>query len=145
MERVNINLPEQILFSHQFTIEQEDINEANHMGNERILVYANSIREKMFNHLGLLLNDAENGHGTIVANHSIRYKNEGFLQDVITCETGINNITECSFDLIFHFVKDNGNTLAIVRTGCVYYAYEQRKIRPLPDSFIIAFSKNNNL
>ena len=145
MERVNINLPEQILFSHQFTIEQEDINEANHMGNERILVYANSIREKMFNHLGLLLNDAENGHGTIVANHSIRYKNEGFLQDVITCETGINNITEYSFDLIFHFVKDNGNTLAIVRTGCVYYAYEQRKIRPLPDSFIIAFSKNNNL
>ncbi len=49
------------------------------MGNERILVYANSLREHMFQHLNLKLNDEKNGHGTIVANHSIHYKNEGFL------------------------------------------------------------------
>ena len=53
MERVKIHLPERFLYTHQFLIKQEDINEANHMGNERILVYANRVREQMFQHLNL--------------------------------------------------------------------------------------------
>lgn len=142
MERVKINLPARFLFSYQFTIEAADINEANHMGNERILVYANSIRAKMFDGLQLKLNDEINGYGTIVANHSIHYKSEGFLGDVITCHAGVNNITECSFDLIFQFLKNNDRTLALLRTGCVYYEYEQRKIRPLPEDFIHTFTAN---
>lgn len=140
MERVKIHLPEKFLYSCQFKIEQEDINEANHMGNERILVHANVIRSKMFDHLDLKLNDDVNGHGTIVANHSIHYKREGFLGDEITCNTGVSTITECSFDLIFQFLKNNGQPLALLRTGCVYYEYELRKIRHLPESFVQAFS-----
>jgi len=128
MERVKIHLPERFLYTHQFSIEPEDINEAHHMGNERILVYANRVREQMFQHLNLKLNDEKNGHGTIVANHSIHYKNEGFLDDVIICNAGVSTITECSFDLIFQFVKQDGKVLALVRTGCVYYEYSQRKI-----------------
>ena len=144
MQRVKINLPSRILFSYSFTIEKEDINEANHMGNERILNFANDIRVKMFNQLGLKLNDEINGHGTIVANHSIHYKNEGFLNDAIICHAGVDTITECSFDLIFHFVKSNGSTLAILRSGCVYYEYNCKKIRQLPDSFIKAFTQAEN-
>ena len=51
MERVKINLPQTTLFSYHFKIEQEDINFANHMGNERILVFANIIRTQFFIHL----------------------------------------------------------------------------------------------
>lgn len=141
MQRVRINIPEKILYSCQFNIEKEDINEANHMGNERILLFANIIRAQLFEHLQLKLNDETNGHGTIVANHSIHYKNEGFAGDMITCKVGVDTITECSFDLIFHFKKKNGSTLALLRTGCVYYEYEQRKIRHLPESFISVFKK----
>ena len=142
MERVKIHLPERFLYTHQFLIKQEDINEANHMGNERILVYANRVREQMFQHLNLKLNDEKNGHGTIVANHSIHYKNEGFLDEVIICNAGVSTVTECSFDLIFQFVKQDGKVLALVRTGCVYYEYSQRKIRPLPEDFIQVFLNN---
>ncbi len=142
MERVKIHLPERFLYTHQFFIKPEDINEANHMGNERILVYANRVREQMFQHLNLKLNDEINGHGTIVANHSIHYKNEGFLDDVIICNAGVSTVTECSFDLIFQFVKQDGKVLALVRTGCVYYEYSQRKIRHLPEDFTNIFLIN---
>ena len=37
------------------------------------------------------------------------------------------------------FETDLDKILALLRTGCVYYEYEQRKIRHLPDDFIQAF------
>ncbi|MFN8283847.1 MAG: thioesterase family protein [Chitinophagales bacterium] len=139
MERVTINLPEKFLYKQQFKIRQEDINEVNHMGNERVLVFVNAIKEGFFSELNLVPNSPT--EGIIFANHSINYKSEGFLGDEITCNVGVANITECSFDLISHFVKNNSTTLAIVRTGIVYYDYEKRKIKALPESFITAFTK----
>lgn len=143
MQRVEIEIPEKILFTHHFTISEKDINIANHMGNERILFIANDLRVLMFEHLNLLLHDAENGHGTIVANHTINYRKEGFLGDEITCHAGVTNVTECSFDLIFNFIKSDGKTLIVLRSGCVYYEYQQRKIRPLPDSYLKVFGTGN--
>ena len=83
MQRVQIDFPETTLFTYQFTIVEEDINIANHVGNERILVLANHSREKMFEHLNLKLYDLNELHGIVVANHTINYKSEGFLNDII--------------------------------------------------------------
>ena len=138
MERVQINIPEKILYQQHFKIVEADINDVNHMGNERVLVFVNSIKEGFFRELKLTANTPT--EGIIFANHSINYKNEGFLGDEIVCHVGVNNITECSFDLISHFIKSNSTTLAIVRTGIVYYDYEKRKIKALPQSFITAFT-----
>lgn len=140
MERVKIDLPEKILFTSYFTIGPEDINEANHMGNERILVFTNAIRSPFFKHLKLTENNFEKMEGTIVANHSIQYASEGFLGDEITCDVGVTNLSECSFDVVFNFKKKNGKTMATVRSGCVYYDYIARKIRALPENFINTFA-----
>lgn len=132
MERVKISLPSKILFTTVFTIGKDDINEANHMGNERILVFTNAIRSPFFRHLQLTENDFEKLEGTIVVNHSIHYLSEGFLGDIIRCEVGITNLSECSFDVVFNFKKNDGKTMAVVRSGCVYFDYAVRKIRALP-------------
>ncbi|HQV79008.1 MAG TPA: thioesterase family protein [Chitinophagales bacterium] len=141
MQRVQIDFPETTLFTYQFTIVEEDINIANHVGNERILVLANHSREKMFEHLNLKLYDLNELHGIVVANHTINYKSEGFLNDIITCYGSIDTLTECSFDLLFHFKKENGKTLAMLRTGCIYYDFQTRKIKALPESYNIVFNK----
>ncbi|MFN8237156.1 MAG: thioesterase family protein [Chitinophagales bacterium] len=140
MERVRIALPEKILFTTHFFIGNDDINEADHMGNERILVFTNNIRSPFFKQLKLTENDFDKMEGTIVANHSIHYVSEGFLGEEICCDVGITNLSECSFDVVFHFKKKNGKTLAVVRSGCVYYDYIARKIRALPENFINAFT-----
>lgn len=139
MERVTIHLPEKMLYKQQFKIEPDDINEVNHMGNERVLVFVNAIKEGFFSELNLIPNSPS--EGIIFANHTINYKSEGFLGDEITCNVGVNNLTECSFDLISHFVKNDYKTLAVVRTGIVYYNYETRKIKALPESFVTAFNQ----
>ena len=66
MTRIDITVPDKILFETHFFIKEEDINFANHMGNERILVFANTVRTNFYKHLDLLEGDWANGHGTIV-------------------------------------------------------------------------------
>ena len=142
MQRVSIEFPSPILYSYTFTINADDINIADHMGNERILVLANTLREKMFEHLQIPLFDLQNRHGIVVANHCIQYKSEGFLGDEILLNAAVNDITECSFDLYFQFLKNNGKTMALLKTGCVYFDFETRKIMALPESYLRAFHKN---
>lgn len=141
MQNVRIEIPENILYTETITIGEEDINMANHMGNERILVLANTIRENMFKALHLNLFDIENQLGIVIANHIAVYKAEGFLGDKITCQAGINEVTECSFNLIFHFLKDNGKTLALLSTRCVFFDFNARKIKELPPDFVSLFGK----
>lgn len=76
----------------------------------------------------------------VVANHTINYKSEGFLNDIITCYGSIDTLTECSFDLLFHF-KENGKTLAMLQTGCIYYDFQTRKIKAFAESYNIVFNK----
>lgn len=139
MTRIDIELPEKFLFAKKFTIQPEDINHAKHMGNERILVFTNQIRIDFYKHLQLADIDWEKGEGTILANHSIKYIAEGFLGEEIECQVGILNLSSCSFDMLFYFVKNNGKPLAIVRTGCVYFNYHTKKIQELPMAFVEAF------
>jgi acyl-CoA thioesterase FadM len=135
MTRIDIKVPEKVLYETHFTIQPEDINSANHMGNERILFFSNTVRTDFYNHLGLEEGVLAEGHGTIIANHAIKYVSEGFLGDEITCQVGIAEFTSCSFDLIFHFFKKDKKTLALVRSGVVYFNYNERRISELPKEF----------
>ena len=139
MLRVKIEIPEKVYHTYTFTITPEDINMADHVGNERILKFANDAREDFFNQLSFKLNDYENKIGIVIANHTINYKSEGFLNDAISCSIGIDTITECSFDIVFHFVKNNEKTMALVRSGCVNFDFNTHKIQPLPDDFHATF------
>lgn len=139
MTRVEIELPNKILFNHHFKIQKEDINHAKHMGNERILIFANNIRTLFYENLQLADVDWDKGEGTIIANHAIKYISEGFLDDEICCEVGVANLSSCSFDLVFHFIKKNKQSLALIKTACVYFNYHDKKIKELPVSFIEAF------
>ncbi|MCB9033745.1 MAG: thioesterase family protein [Chitinophagales bacterium] len=140
MERIQIDIPEKVLFTYTFTIAKQDINFANHMGNEMILVYANTIRPKFFEHLQLEEMDSIAQTGTIVVNHQIVYKSEGFLHDEITCAIGVCNFTSYGFDAVFHFIKKKENkTLAILKTGVVYFDYFNKRVHKLPMAYIEKF------
>jgi acyl-CoA thioesterase FadM len=133
MNKVKIEIPAAVLFRTEFQIKEEDINEADHMGNERILHHANLIRYDFFTTINVL---PEKDHGLIIASHSIQYKSEGFSGDTILCEISVSNLTECTFDLVMHFIKQSTNkTLAVVRSGIVYFDYQNRKIRHLPSYY----------
>ncbi|MCO5232031.1 MAG: thioesterase family protein [Chitinophagales bacterium] len=137
MKKEKIVFPEKVLWRTEKVINEQDINFANHMGNERILVWADEIRSQFLNHIGWDLQFATQKTGIIVANHTIVYQSEGFLGDLISIEVGVDYIKECSFDMIIKCYKESASrNLVVIRTGIVCFNYLKREIVGIPNEFI---------
>lgn len=137
MKKEKINFPKKVIWSEKRTIADTDINYANHMGNERILMWADDIRNNALNNIGWGMDSLESGSGVIVANHTIVYQSEGFLGDEINIEVGIDYLTEHSFDMVVRLTKENSNkNFIIMRTGVVCFNYNSRKIAEIPEQYL---------
>lgn len=137
MKKVRIEFPEKILWSTERTIEQDDINAAQHMGNERILVWADEIRQQFMEKLGVFKDSASSELGLIVANHTIAYQSEGFLGNNILIEVAVDELTEFSFDVLIRFKKENSTkNMVVMRTGIVCFNYIKREITSIPTHFL---------
>lgn len=137
MKKERIDFPEKILWAANRTIAASDINYANHMGNERILVWADEIRTSFLNGIGWDEKSFQEGAGVIVANHTIVYQSEGFLDDEVLIEVGIDNLTEYSFDIVIRTKKsDSGRNMVVLRTGVVCFNYQKREIQSIPEQFL---------
>jgi len=141
MKKEKIDFPEKVIWSGKRTIVESDINYANHMGNERILVWADDIRNNVLESIGWIMESFESGSGVIVANHTIVYQSEGFLGDRINIEVGIDYLTEYSFDMVIRLKKEGASrNFIIMRTGVVCFDYESRKIAAIPERFLSQLS-----
>jgi acyl-CoA thioesterase FadM len=137
MKKERIDFPNTVLWSSQRVIQQEDINIAQHMGNERILVWADEIRQQFLNHIGWFSESTLTEFGLIVANHTIVYQSEGFLGDKINIDIAVNELTEFSFDIIIRCKKENTTkNMVVMRTGMVCFNYLKREITSIPSHFL---------
>ena len=135
MSRVKINLPEQYIFKTKVTVSIADINYGNHLGNERILVFAQEARLQWLKSLGFS-NEVEltPDVGIVVADASIVFRAEAFHGDQLMIELGVENVSRHSFDLLYLFVhSESGKEIARVKTGIVCMNYKTRKISSIPD------------
>lgn len=141
MKRIQIEIPQKILWKSSRKIQQSDINIAAHMGNDRILVWADEIRNDFFVSIGWEKHEWFKNVGIIVANHSIAYKSEGFLGEQIDIELSIDNVSECTFDMYIKLKKaDSNKDMILLRTGLVCFDYSTRKISELPKEFMSILS-----
>lgn len=137
MKKERIEFPDIILWSTQREIEATDINRAQHMGNERILVWADDIRQQFLNQIGWDNESTLTEFGLIVANHTIVYQSEGFLGDEINIEVAVNELTEFSFDLLIRCKKKNATrNMVVMRTGIVCFNYLKKEITSIPSQFL---------
>ncbi|HUH73911.1 MAG TPA: thioesterase family protein [Chitinophagales bacterium] len=137
MKKERIEFPDTVLWSSKRVIEAEDINIAQHMGNERILVWADQIRQQFLNDIGWSEESTLTEFGLIVANHTIIYQSEGFLGDPIHIDVAVNELTEFSFDILIRCKKENATrNLVVMRTGMVCFNYLKREITPIPSQFL---------
>lgn len=137
MKKERIDFPERIIWKGSRTITASDINYANHMGNERILVWADEIRAAFLNSIGWDEKSFHQGAGVIVANHTIVYQSEGFLGDEVQIEVGVDYLTEYSFDIIIRTRKTGAErNMIVLRTGVVCFNYQKREVQPIPEQFL---------
>ena len=60
-----------------------------------------------------------------------------FYGDVLTIEVGVKDFTKTGCDIIYQLTnKQTAKVIAQVKTGIVFFDYNNRKIVPMPEEFL---------
>jgi acyl-CoA thioesterase FadM len=136
MARVKLKFPdEKPLFSTLIPVRVGDLNYGNHVGNDAVLSLIHEARMQFMQSHGYTELNIE-GLGLIMADVMIAYKGESFYGDKLEIALFAEEITLCSFDLLYRITTNrNGKNLDIAqaKTGMVCFDYGNRKIADIPE------------
>ncbi len=133
--RIKIELPDKFSFATEMQVRVSDVNYAGHLSNDRVLSLVHEARARFLRQYGCTELDVF-GVGTIMIDAALVYKSEAFCGDCLTVRVSIGNLTSHGCD--FYYRLDNkatGKEVARARTGLVFFNYERRKIRRVPEQF----------
>ncbi len=135
MSRTKIDLPGRFVFSTEITIRIDDINYGWHLGHDSVLTLAHEARVRFLKKHGYAEHDIE-GTGIIMGDAAIVYSSEAFYGDVIKISIAIGDFGNRFFELIYLLENEKtGKEVARVKTSIVFFDYEIRKTRQIPEEF----------
>lgn len=138
MARIKIELPEKFIFSTEIPLRITDINYGGHLGNDSVLSLAHEARIRFFNRHCFKEKDIA-GVGIIMVDAAVQYNAEGFYGDVLNIEIGIRDISKTGCDIIYQLTnKKTGKSVAVIKTGIIFFDYQRRKVVPIPEVFLSA-------
>lgn len=142
MARIKLDLPDSFQFSTEISIRISDINYGGHLGNDAVLSLAHEARVRFLQRLGFTEKDI-GGTGIIMSDAVVIYKAEGFYGETLTIEVAVNEFSSRGCDFLYKLSnKENGKEIARVKTGIVFYDYENKRIVSVPVIFKSRFEKN---
>ena len=130
MERVELNMPEKVLFTTRIPLRITDMNYSGHLGNDAVLSIAHEARIQFFSHFGFTEMNL-GGTGIIMADAAIKFISEAFAHEVLDVTMSVDGFTRVGFSLFYHLRSQNRD-VAIIRTNIVCFDYENRKVVSLP-------------
>ena len=135
MGRVEIELPDRVLFSAEVPIRVRDINYGGHLGNDSVLSIAQEARARFLAAHGLSELDV-GGPGIALVDAVVMYRAEGKYGMVLRVDIGAADVRTRECDLFYRMTDvATGAEVALVKTGVVCVDYAVRKIVRLPQAF----------
>lgn len=134
MARVKLVLPDTFSFSTRIPIRITDINYGGHTGNDTILSLIHEARMQFLKSFGYTELEIE-GVGLIMGDVAIEFKSEVFYGDVLTVHVTASDFSRASFDIYYKLLKNDGELVALAKTGMVCFDYGSKKIVSVPQAF----------
>ena len=142
MARVKIELPEKFIFKTEIPIRINDINYGGHLGNDAVLSIVHEARLRFLKQHNFTELNA-GGTGIIMVDAAVQYKAEGFYGDIILVEIAVTDITGVGCDFVYRCTnKNTGTEIAVVKTGIVFFDYDEKKVKTIPDKFTSVLTEN---
>ncbi|WP_283786655.1 acyl-CoA thioesterase [Bermanella sp. WJH001] len=116
--RIRLDLPQTVLFSMEISVRVTDVNYAGHLGNDRLLVYAQEVRSAWFASLGFNELNIE-GCNTIMADAALQYVNEAFANDSLTITLFLGEQHKYGFDL-YYLVARGEDEICKMKTAILF-------------------------
>lgn len=139
LNRVNLSFPEKRPdFNCSLSVRVSDINYGDHLGNDRLVAYLHEARVLFLKELGYTEFNIE-GIGIIQADLMVRYVNEGFLGDMLTCSIFTTGFTARSFEMFYllRTIRDGVPVeIARAKVGLVCYDHVNKVKADVPRAFI---------
>lgn len=143
MGRIKLDIPTDYIFKTEMDIMIGDVNYGGHVGNDAILTLVHEARLRFLANYNYSEKDIE-GHGLVMTDAVIVYKNQAFWGDNISIEIAIVDITRIGFDLYYRVTNSrNQKEIAYVKTGMTFFNYNNQKITSTPENFFTKFVKMN--
>jgi acyl-CoA thioester hydrolase len=137
MARIQIDVPEKIIFTIEIPIRVSDLNYGAHVGNDSILTLMQEARVLFYRSLGIrneinIVGDV----GQIITDAVVLYKAEAFLGDILTVKIGVADFNKYGFDMYYQLSNQSGKEVARGKTGIICFDYAQRKVVSIPPDFL---------
>lgn len=116
--RIRLDLPQTVLFSTQISVRVTDVNYAGHLGNDRLLVYAQEARSAWFASLGFNELDVE-GCNTIMADAALQYVNEAFANECLKVTLFLGDQHKYGFDM-YYLVSRDEDIICKMKTAILF-------------------------
>lgn len=139
MARIQLTFPEKTLFTTVLDVRITDLNYGGHLGNDSVLSLLHEARVRFLQYLGFRELDVA-GAGIIMSDAAIQFKGEAFYGEQLTIAMAVADFSRVSFDLYYQ-VTHNNKTIALAKTGIVFFDYTQRKMVPVPEAFLLAVNR----
>ena len=136
MSRIVIELPEKFLFSTEYRVPAEFVNNGNHLGADHVLSIAVKAQAKFVADLGYSSGMDIEGLGLIMADSAIIYKSESDLDDLLKIDVFVANLANKSFEVIYRMTNVTKNCEAArVKTSILFFDYTAKKPAAIPAAF----------
>ena len=135
MPRIQLELPEKILFTTEISVRAADLNYGNHVGHVTVLTLMQEARIRFYRTLGFE-NELkfEGSIGQVIADAAVQYKSESFLGDQLVIQIGVSDFSKYGFDMFYLVTKkETGKEVARGKTGIVCFDYVARKVASMPE------------
>lgn len=134
MSRLHLDLPETFVFRTELVVRASDLNYGGHVGNDTILTLLQEARIQFYRQLGFKDEVSFEGSvGQIIADASIQYKSESFLNDILIIEIAVSDFNKYGFDMLYRITnKETNKEVARGKTGIVCFDYSKRKVTSIP-------------
>jgi YbgC/YbaW family acyl-CoA thioester hydrolase len=135
MPRIQLELPEKILFTTEISVRASDLNYGNHVGHDTVLTLMQEARIRFYRTLGFQNElNFEGSIGQVIADAAVQYKSESFLGDQLIIQVGVSDVNKYGFDMLYLVInKATRNEVARGKTGIVCFDYNTRKVARLPE------------
>ena len=138
--RIKFDLPAvSPIFTTTLSVRITDLNYGNHLGNDRILVYAHEVRAQFLK----AKNQSEAdlfGKSLILADAAIMFKGEAFFGDLLSAEIYPGPLSAHGLDLYTRFfIPLKQKEIAWIKCGLVFFDYDKRQVTKAPENLNLLF------
>lgn len=129
MERIKLSVPDKDpIFKTNLIVQVGDLNYGNHVGNDRMLLYAHEARQRFLKSI----NQSELkflNNSLIMADSICVYKSQAYWSDEIEAYIYLNGFKETAFSLFYDLrnIKTN-QSIVHITTTMVFFDYEKDKV-----------------